>query len=383
MKNVKNILLRGSWQTKNIGDIAHTPGFLALAQRAMPEVHMWLWPCELDRGVREMLLENFPALTIAESEEDLAKAFECCDLLVNGSGPCVDLKAIEFWTARTGKPYGLFGVSVDGLWSDQKKEALSKASFIFCRDTLSVHFLRDQQLECPLIDFAPDSSYFLDLKPGTLATEFLEANGLEKQKFVCVIPRLRWTPASFDDKNFYYKDPVKEKVSFGHVESDMEKMRQIICHIVRNTSLKVLICPEMTYQVPMGKQYLYDRLPRDVQERTVWRDNYWITDEALQVYDNAHTLVSMEMHSPIMFTALGRPALLLRQAEDTWKGQMWRDTGLQNWIFELNNTEAASVINCLDTIVSDYPAACAAACQAKTTAENAGFKAIAQVIGKN
>jgi hypothetical protein len=91
----------------------------------------------------------------------------------------------------------------------------------------------------------------------------------------------------------------------------------------------------------------------------------------------------MEMHSPIMFTVLGRPALLLRQAEDTWKGQMWRDTGLQDWIFELNNTETSSVINCIDAIVRDYPAACAAACRARSTAENAGFKAIAQVIEKN
>lgn len=383
MKNVKNILLRGSWQTRNIGDIAHTPGFLALAQKAMPEVNMWLWPCELDRGVREMLLENFPALTIVESGSEVSQAFDCCDLLINGSGPGVDLDTMELWHTKTGKPYGFFGVSADGLWSERKREIFSNAAFIFCRDSLSVHFLRNQKLACPLIDFAPDSSYFLDLKPGTLATEFLEANGLEKQKFICVIPRLRWTPASFDEKNFYYNDPVKEKVSFDHVESDMEKMRQLICHIVRNTSLKVLICPEMTYQVPMGKHYLYDRLPEDVQKQTVWRENYWITDEALQVYDNAHTLISMEMHSPIMFTVLGRPALLLRQAEDTWKGQMWRDTGLQDWIFELNNTETSSVINCIDAIVRDYPAACAAACRARTTAENAGFKAIAQVIGKN
>ena len=61
---MKNIILYGSWQTKNIGDIAHTPGFLSLAKEFLPEEEysITLWPCALDRGVREMLLKNFPFL---------------------------------------------------------------------------------------------------------------------------------------------------------------------------------------------------------------------------------------------------------------------------------------------------------------------------------
>lgn len=380
MKQIKNILLRGSWQTRNIGDIAHTPGFLSLAQQVIPEVRMWLWPCQIDRGVREMLLDNFPGLTIVESEAEVSQAFDCCDLLINGSGPGVDLDTMELWHTKTGKPYGFFGVSADGLWSERKREIFSNAAFIFCRDSLSVHFLNAQNLSCPLISFAPDSSYFLNLKPGVSARRFLETNGLEKEGFVCVIPRLRWTPVSFDDKGFYYKDARKEKVTFDHMESDMEKMRQIICHIVNNSSLKVLICPEMTYQVPLSKQFLYEKLPRDVQKRTVLKESYWITDEALQVYAEAHSLISMEMHSPIMFTVLEKPAILLRQAEDTWKGQMWRDTGLQDWIFELNSSDTAVITKCFDTILQQYPQACAAASRAKKFAEAAGVKALEQII---
>ena len=376
MKTVKNILLRGSWQTKNIGDIAHTPGFLSLAQQVIPEKKIWLWPCQIDRGVREMLLANFPALSIVESEEALKEAFEKCDLLVNGSGPGVDLDAMERWAQRTHKPYGFFGISADGLWSERKKEIFSNASFIFCRDTLSVHFLKAQQLKCSLIDFGPDASYYLDLATGNTASDFLQANALEKEKFICVIPRLRWTPVSFDDEGFYYKDPVKEKVSFDHIEEDMEKMRQIIISIVRNTSCKVLICPEMTYQVPLGKRYLYERLPEDVKAKCVLKKEYWITDEALQIYAAAHSLVSMEMHSPIMFTALGKPAVLLRQAEDTWKGQMWRDTGLQSWIFELNVSNASEVSECIRKIISDYPSACTKAENARKKAVDAGVKAL-------
>ena len=134
----------------------------------------------------------------------------------------------------------------------------------------------------------------------------------------------------------------------------------------------------MTYQVPLGRRYLYERLPEDVKAKCVLKKEYWITDEALQIYAAAHSLVSMEMHSPIMFTALGKPAVLLRQAEDTWKGQMWRDTGLQSWIFELNVSSASEVSECIQKIISDYKSACTKAENARKRAVDAGVKALKQ-----
>ena len=74
----------------------------------------------------------------------------------------------------------------------------------------------------------------------------------------------------------------------------------------------------------MGRRYLYDPLPEKIKKRVVLKRDYWITDEAQTVYAAAHSLVSMEMHSPIIFISAGKPAILLRQAEDTLKGQMWR-----------------------------------------------------------
>src|SRR5688500_6482371 len=38
------ILLRSGWQTVNIGDIAHTPGLLALLERHLPAADVVLWP---------------------------------------------------------------------------------------------------------------------------------------------------------------------------------------------------------------------------------------------------------------------------------------------------------------------------------------------------
>ncbi len=120
-KKMKKILLRGSWQTINIGDIAHTPGFLSLAKDYLPEAEVWLWPCSLDRGVREMMLENYPGLRIVESEEDVLDAFDKCEMLIHGSGPIVNSTAIEKWRKFSDKPYVIYGVTTDGLWTPEKK----------------------------------------------------------------------------------------------------------------------------------------------------------------------------------------------------------------------------------------------------------------------
>ena len=354
---MKKILLRGSWQTKNIGDIAHTPGFLNSAARFMPEIEVRLWPCQLDRGVREMLLENFPGLKIAEDDEALRKAFDECDLLVNGSGPCIEADGIRLWREQTGKPFGFFGVSVDGFWDAARHDLLSDASFIFCRDSLSEHFLKQQKLKCPVISFVPDSTFGLKLKKTDDGRAFMQENHLEPGKFVCAIPRLRFTPSSFDEDHFYYQDRAREAATLAHLEEDMAKLREVICHIVTRHHLQVLICPEMTYQVPLGRRYLYERLPDAVREKVVLKREYWITSEAESVYSQAAALVSMEMHSPIIFIAEHKPALLLRQAEDTWKGQMWRDLGLQDWILELNNSGPALINRQLDSILLNYPEA--------------------------
>ena len=354
---MKPILLRGSWQTKNIGDIAHTPGFLNLARKNWPGTPVWLWPCQIDRGVREMLLENFPGLRIVESNAEIGEAFAECSLLVNGSGPCIDCSSIRTWEKQTHKPYGLFGVSVDGLWDEQRRTVLSNAAFVFCRDSLSEYFLKQQNLQCPVIAFTSDSTFGLSLEKDSSADQFLKENSLEPEKFVCVIPRLRFTPASFDEDHFYYNDPEREGASMSKIESDMAKMRDVICHIVENYDLKVLICPEMTYQVPMGRRYLYEPLPETIKKKVVLKREYWITSEAENVYSKAKALVSMEMHSPIIFIDEHKPAILLRQAEDTWKGQMWRDIGLQDWILELNITNSALINSLVDKILQNYPAA--------------------------
>jgi len=51
------------------------------------------------------------------------------------------------------------------------------------------------------------------------------------------------------------------------------------------------------------------------------------------------------MHSPIMCIGNGIPAIVCRWAEQTSKGYMWRDIGLNDWLFNLDDeAEVAKVV---------------------------------------
>ena len=73
------ILLRGSWHSINIGDIAHTIGTINLINTYLPEVEIILWPKNVRDGVKEMILRRFPNLKIIQKEHEVQSAFQECD----------------------------------------------------------------------------------------------------------------------------------------------------------------------------------------------------------------------------------------------------------------------------------------------------------------
>src|SRR5690606_20702342 len=95
--------------------------------------------------------------------------------------------------------------------------------------------------------------------------------------------------------------------------------------------------------VPRLRPLLYDPLPDDVKPKVAVLDRYWLTAEAATVYARAEAVISFEMHSPILALAAGTPAIHLRQPTDTRKGQMWRDVGLEKWIFEIDDSTGAQI----------------------------------------
>lgn len=344
------LLLRSSWQTVNIGDIAHTPGMLALLEKHLPEVEVRLWPSRLDNGVAEMLLARFPRLRLVRGADALHQAFAECDFLLHGSGPSlVAEKDVVRWSHETGKPYGIFGItfSLRGSTatvpaSDESIAAtisvLSDATFVFFRDSASLELATRRGATCRRMAFGPDAAFATDLRDDERATAFLEANGLEAGRFLCCIPRLRYTPywTIHDDRPL---DPEKHARNEALKEHDHAPHRQAIIDVVRQTTLKILICPEDRTQMAVGRELLYDPLPADVKPRVVWRPDYWLTGEALSVYVRSVGLFGNEMHSPIMCIGNGIPAIVCRWAEQTTKGLMWKDIGIGDWLFDFDREE--------------------------------------------
>ena len=368
-KRAPCILLRSSWQTVNIGDIAHTPGVLAILQKHFPEADVRLWPSNIGNGVDQMLQSRFPKLQIVKGPEDLKRAFAECDFLLHGSGPSlVAEKDLVRWNKETGKPYGIFGITFSMTHSTATQPSsdaavantiavLSGAKFVFFRDSVSLELARSTGCSCPVMEFGPDGAFATDLRDDAKAAAFLNANGLEDGKFLCCISRLRYTPywtipakkALLDDQKHARNEAMKEH--------DCKPLRDAITAVVTNTNLKILLCPEDETQMAVNKEMLFDRLPEDVRARCVWRENYWLTAEALSTYRRSAGLFGHEMHSPIMCIGNGIPAIVCRWSEQTSKGIMWRDIGLGDWLFDFDNEEELKALPAAVLAMAKDPAA--------------------------
>ena len=75
-RRTQRLLLRSSWQTVNIGDIAHTPGMLMLLEQHRPDLEVTLWPSRIDRGVESMLRARSPRLRYVSSPAEAALAMD-------------------------------------------------------------------------------------------------------------------------------------------------------------------------------------------------------------------------------------------------------------------------------------------------------------------
>jgi polysaccharide pyruvyl transferase WcaK-like protein len=365
----RRIVLRSSWQTVNIGDVAHTPGVLALLEKYLPEIEVRLWPSNVGNGVDQMLLKRFPKLKIVKSREEIDAAFTECDFLLHGSGPSlVAQKDVARWRSETGKPFGVFGITLGGAAdptnkssgssgvSDSTRELLSAARFIFFRDSMSLATIKKAGVTCPIMEFGPDGAFAVDLRNDEAAKKFLDSHGLETGKFFCVIPRLRYTPywkvhatRPFDEKKHARNEEMKEH--------DHAPLREAIVALARQTPMKVLVCPEDATQMEVGKELLIDKLPDDVRANVVWQDRFWMTDEAVSTYVRSAGLFGNEMHSPIMCIGNGIPAIVCRWAEQTSKGIMWRDIGLGDWLFDHDQDEPAKSLTAAVLAIAQDPAA--------------------------
>lgn len=358
-KRPPRILLRSSWQVVNIGDVAHTPGVLALIETHIPEAEVILWASnDLSDEVAAMEHRRFPKLKIVKgtigangkaSNTELAEAMEWTDFLLHGSGPSlVAYKDVAALVKHIEKPFGVYGITYSGA-EEAQRELLSSAKFVYFRDSVSLAKAKTEGITCPIMEFGPDGAFAVDLRNDEAAEKFMNANQLEKGKFVCCIPRLRNTPYwLIRNKEMTDIDRAKQVRNEEMQEHDHQPLRDAIAAVVKETDLKVLLCPEDRSQMEVGRRLILEKIPDAVRSRVVWRKDFWLTDEALSTYVQSAGLFGLEMHSPIMCIGNGIPALVGRFAEQTSKGFMWRDIGLNDWLFDLDQPgEGAKIASVL------------------------------------
>ncbi|MSU51623.1 MAG: polysaccharide pyruvyl transferase family protein [Opitutus sp.] len=383
------ILLREALQYENIGDSGRVPGTIRLLFEHLPDAEVTLWPWHLHERERQLWLRGFPRLKIAEGEIDgqgrastpeLAEAWRTANFFVS---PAKNATTYKAWIA-TGRPYGFFGSAFDPI-TDRKtrpdgatlaelkseidrlpageferkfgpRSVYENAAFIFCRDSLSLRFLRQQNVRPGRLEFGPEGAFAIAVRDDKRADAWLKRHGLKHEDYVCVVPRLRYTPYYRvrnlpRDEADYAVDAINDRTA----TSDHAPLREMIALWVRNTGCKVIACPEMTYQIQTAKEQLVDPLPDDVKRSVIWRDSYWLPDEAASIYARARAVVSVECHSPIIALANGTPALHVRQPVDGVKAEMFRDVGVGDWLFELEKTSGQELWAGLKKIHDDLP----------------------------
>ena len=305
------VLLRSSWQSIDTGDVAHTPGALRLLERHVPSAEVTLWPSpgRFSEGTREMLGRIFPRLQIAEGDvtadgkpttQSLADAWERADFFLHSSGSSLVGRAhLAAWRKATQRPYGIYSITVDpvsfftggqiiegGSLEELEKELRSpevrsldpgirtlfdEGAFLYCRDTLSLAYLQSQKVKAAVLGFGPDTVFSWDIQNRAKAHAYLAEARLTAGKYLCLVPRLRYTP--------YYKeyrfeptagDRRKEVVSERWADAEAAKMADIITRWVQQTRSQVVITPEFPYEIEVGERW-FNKLAADIRPSVVRR----------------------------------------------------------------------------------------------------------------
>ena len=369
----KTILLQSAWDTVNIGDIGHTPGTLHILEEHLPEAHVIVWAMKLDERVEAMLRRRFPkveflqgSLTGAkEGDEILRNAIARSDLFIRNSGMGQDTTFMSY-CKKIGKPYGLYGQSyfpamVEGQGAAERIELLNGASFIYCRESKTLDILRKASVKAPVLEFAPDGCFGIDVRDDARAVAFMNKNGLEDRKFITI--QLRTNTAKLPGVDDTRKPSLNPLHPTPEQIADDERRaavyRDLITLWVKKTGYKVLIAPEVKKEMGHNKRLIFDPLPAEIQQHVVNLDEFWNADEAASVFARAHTVVCHEPHSPIIALANGTPIIHTYSEFHSPKCWMFQDIGLAEWLPEFDSTPATKMFEILLGIHNDYPAALA------------------------
>ncbi len=201
---------------------------------------------------------------------------------------------------------------------------MSNAKFLLFRESVSLQTAKGNGIQCPIMGFGPDATFSTDVRNDQAANRFPSAHSLEHIKFLCCIPSYRRHPlhtgAGYWDvaPPFDPKAPVNEETRKRNdemKEHDHAILREAIISVVRETDMRILVCPEDITQMSLGKEMNVDKLPDDVRKDVVWKETYWLPDEASSTYIRSAEVFGLEQQSPIMCIGNGIPGTVGRFAE--------------------------------------------------------------------
>ena len=361
-----SVLIFFSWSHSNIGDIGITPGLLRLFQQHAPDVELTVVANSKAEQTAAYLTKRFPGVKVigtpfrtnqAACTPEFRAAFDRADLVLYNSGTTLSYGRWERDWNRTmryampllmareaGKPYGIYCQSFERFaWPSDEvfRPPLSNASFVFCRDTDSLEYLKGLGVKPPILEFGPDATFAFDLRDEARADAFMKRHGLQPRKFITLT--IRTSCQGFIDRK--------------REEAHAAKLRKLVSEWVKRTGLSVLICPEVKHEIEPARRLIYEPLPEEIRRHVRLKEEFWLPDEAFSVYARAHTIVSMEMHSVILGLAAGTPVLHPRFVEAGRKAWMLRDLGIEQWLLDVDKDTSAKITAALLAIHEDYDAA--------------------------
>jgi polysaccharide pyruvyl transferase WcaK-like protein len=374
------IILRSSWGDGNIGDQGHTPGTIRLLTQYVPNAEILLWHTDPRPETEKLISRNFSKVRVIRGkfyesgkpfEGEIKEAFERADMFIFNSGMAMNFGLYGkdwggnmssltpyIYCAENNIPFGIYGQSFDRFDFPSMyayRNVLSQAAFVYCRDGESLKFLKESKFRTPVLEFGPDGCFGINVRDEEKGLAYLKKTGLEDQKFLAVVI-LTNTPYANRRPNAI--DLAKSPADWQEEDrSRMAKVREMITNWVRDSGLNVLLAPEVNKEIEPAKSFLYDQLPADVQSKVVWRDTFWNADEAMSVYARAHTIFGMEPHSLIMGVTLGVPVIHAWPPSHGRKAWMFRDIGLPDWLFQVDESSAADWTKQLQLIHQDYAGA--------------------------
>lgn len=365
-KKRKTIVLWSGWDTVNIGDIGHTPGLLSLLQKYLPDVRIILIASTMNPAIRSMLEKRFGRIEIVVKdifgdkilEPDIRDILGDADLFIRNSNTGSNTEYIHHLN-EMGIPVGIFGQSLfpwfaDGDAGILRVNQINKADFVYCRESITLQLLKNNNVQNPLLRFVPDACFGIDVRDDEGALGIMNQFGLEDKKFITI--QLRTHTQSHDKEDmppgYGPWKPIPENIPLD--SNRAEKFIRLIVDWVDRTGNKVLIAPEAKKEMAANKRFIYDQLPERIKSFVVNLDRFWNVDTAASVFSRAHTVICHEPHSPVIALANGTPVIHTYSDEYGPKYHMFRDIGLSEWLMEHDSTPADKMSEALFGIENDY-----------------------------